>query len=223
VGYCPVSLGIAGKLARVSGMFESLASVSESDLIRRLLADPHWSERILRLHGIPGDVKYYPEVPLSGLAARGDVDILAVDPENPHLATAIQAKRVRVSARSFEPDGRPNKLSEIPKQNRQTSLLVDLGFWQVFSFVFVVVDSRVRNLGGFGFEGLTQSLRRQIDAGVSTEGLHQSAGCIVYELTQPQEDHPLSTGTFFGRISRMPTTQPQSAAVTRWVTQACTD
>jgi hypothetical protein len=45
----------------------------------------------------------------------------------------------------------------------------------------------------------------------------------VYELTQPQEDHPLATGTFFGRISRMPRTQPQSPAVTRWVMQACTE
>ena len=204
-------------------MHESIAALPEGELIRRLLANTRWTEDILRIRGIPDNVSYFPEVPLVGLAARGDVDILAVDPRTPHLATAVQAKRVRVSAKSFLPNGRPNKLTEISKQNRQASLLVELGFWQVFSFVFVVVDSRVRNEGRYGFEGLTPQLRDQINTAINTAGLHQDVGSVVYELTQPMEDYPLRTGTFSGHILRMPTTQSQSPAVTRWVSQACTE
>jgi hypothetical protein len=203
-------------------VYESLAAIPEGDLVRRLLSDSHWRERILRLHGIPDGVKYFPEVELDGLGAEGDVDILAVDPTTPHLATAVQVKRVRVSEKSFAKDGKPNKLNEISKLNRQASLLVELGFWQVFAFVFVVVDSRIRNVGQYAFDGLTSELRTKIEQGISTEGLDARAGCIVYEFTQPMEDHPLNTGTFWGHIVRMPTCALQSPAVTKWVTSnAC--
>jgi hypothetical protein len=198
--------------------YESLAEIPEGDLVRRLLSDSHWRDRILRLHGIPDGVEYFREVQLTGLGAEGDIDILAVNPLSPNLATAIQVKRVRVSDKSFAQGGKPNKLNEISKLNRQASLLVELGFWQVFAFVFVVIDSRIRNLGRYAFDGLTPELRVKIEQGISAEGLDARAGFIVYEFTQPMEDHPLSTGSFFGQIMRMPTCAPQSLAVTRWVT-----
>jgi hypothetical protein len=201
---------------------ESLAAIPEGELVRRLLSDSHWRERVLRIHGIPDGVTYFPEIELAGLNAEGDVDILAVDPTTPHLATAIQVKRVRVSEKSFAAGGSPNKLKEVLKLNRQSSLLVELGFWQVFAFVFVVVDSRVRNVGHYRFDGLTTELRRMIEQGITMEGLAPRAGCIVYELTQPMEDHPLGTGTFWGHIHRMPTCSPQSAEVTKWVTSNTT-
>jgi hypothetical protein len=196
---------------------ESLAAVPEGELVRRLLADAHWRERILRIHGIPDGVQHFPEVDLDGLNAEGDIDVLAVDPDTPHLATAVQVKRVRVSEKSFAEGGSPNKLKEVAKLNRQASLLVELGFWQVFAFIFVVVDSRVRNAGRYGFDGMTPELRTKVSQGINMEGLHARAGCIVYEFTQPMEDDPLSTGTFFGHIARMPTCSVQSASVTSWV------
>jgi hypothetical protein len=195
----------------------SLFRQPEGQLVRRLLDNTHWRGRILRIHGIPDGVKYFPEVELDGLNAEGDVDILAVDPATPELATAVQVKRLRVSERSFAKDGKPNKLNAVSKLNRQASLLVELGFWQVFAFVFVVVDSRVRNAGRYAFEGLTPELRSKIDQGITTEELDARAGCIVYEFTQPMEDHPLGTGTFGGRIVRMPTCSSQRSAVTSWV------
>lgn len=196
---------------------ESLAAIPEGQLVRRLLDNDHWRGRILRIHGIPDGVQYFPEVDLDGLNAKGDVDILAVDPGAPHLATAVQVKRVRVSERSFATDGKPNKLNEVAKLKRQASLLVELGFWQVFAFVFVVVDSRVRNTGRYAFDGMTPQLRAKVDQGINTDGLHAHAGFIVYEFTQPMDDHPLSTGTFGGRIVRMPTCSVQHASVTSWV------
>lgn len=203
--------------------YESLAEIPESELVRRLLSDSHWRERVLRIHGIPNGVRDFQEIKLAGLDAEGDVDILAVDPATPHLATAIQVKRVRVSEKSFAAGGSPNKLKEVLKLNRQSSLLVKLGFWQVFAFVFIVVDSRVRNQGRYSFDGLTTELRIKIEQGITMEGLAARAGCVVYELTQPMEDQPLGTGTFFGHILRMPTCSPQSAEVTKWVISKTTN
>ena len=195
---------------------ESIAEIAETDLIRRLLAEPHWRERFFRIHGIPDRAIFFPEVLLTRLGAEGDVDILAVDPESPATATAIQVKRIKVSARTFE-TGRPNKLAAIPELQRQSTLLVNLGFHQVFSYVIVVVDSREKNFGEYTFEGLTSGLRSLVDNAMTTHGLHPDAGFIQFELCQPIDDVPLVTGTFCGRIHRMPKPQVQSARVTNFV------
>ena len=195
---------------------ESLAEVPEGDLVRRLLSDRHWRDRILRIHGIPENVNDYPEVLHDELGKQGDIDILVVDPMQPEFATAIQVKRVKVSARTFQ-TGRPNRLAAMAELHRQTSLLVELGFWQVFSYAFVMVDSREQNQGEYTFDGLTSELRATIASAITTTGLHASAGLIQFELTQPMDDSPLGTGTFFSRSLRMPTVQQQPERVTTWV------
>ena len=195
---------------------ESLATVPEPELVRRLLADPHWRDRILRIHGIPENVNDYPEVIHDELGKSGDIDILVVDPTRPQFATGVQVKRVKVSAGAFQ-TGMPNRLTAIAKLHRQASLLVHLGFWQVFSYALVVVDSRELNQGKYAFDGLTRELRATIDGAITTTGLHTNAGFIQFELTQPMDDSPLGTGTFFSKIHRMPTVQPQPDGITTWV------
>ena len=194
---------------------ESLADIPEGDLVHRILSDSHWRSRILRIDGIP-EASVYREVPLDGLGAQGDIDILVSESAIPECATGIQVKRVKVSANTFQ-TGKPNRVSALPELHRQANLLVQLGFWQVFSYVLVVVDSRAQNKGAFTFEGLTNELRRTIRNAISSGGLHTHAGLIEFELAQPMDDYPLGTGTFFSRIHRMPTPTPQSEAVTKWL------
>jgi hypothetical protein len=125
----------------------SLVDIPESELVRRLLTDPHWQQRIVGIHGIPDDARPYPEVSLDGLDAKGDIDILLVAPLHPQFATAIQVKRIKVKDTTFV-SGTPNKLEALDELKRQANLLADLGFAQVFSFAMVVVDSRKHNNGG---------------------------------------------------------------------------
>lgn len=195
---------------------ESIAEIPEPELVRRLLADPHWRERFLCIHGIPDEPRALSEVPLTGTRGEGDIDILAVDPSTPEEATAIQVKRIKVSQRTFE-TGLPNGFPAIKHLQRQSSLLVRLGFWQVFSYAIVVVDSRANNQGVYAFDGLTADLRSRIESALSMEGLHANVGFIQFELCQPIDHEPLSTGTFFAHIRRMPRTQPQPEAITAWV------
>ena len=195
---------------------ESLADVPEGDLVRRLLADSHWRSRILQIHGIPRDACYFPEVLHTDLGQKGDIDILVLNPTKPEFATAIQVKRVKVSASAFHTE-MPNGLKAVRELHRQASVLVELGFWQVFSYVFVVVDSRERNQGAYAFDGLSKELRELIGNAISPSGLDERAGFIEFEITQPIDDVPLGVGTFFGRIHRMPTVQAQPLHITDWV------
>ena len=197
---------------------ESLAAIPEGKLVRGLLADPHWRERLFRSHGISSDAKHYPEVLLDGVGKEGDIDVLVVDPVQPEYATCVQVKRIKVSAQTFV-SGKPNRLSAVAELKRQSNLLVELGFWQVFSYAIVVVDSRANNRGAYSFEGVTSQLRTVIDGGLTTTDLHEKAGLLKFELTQPIDDYPLGAGTFTGRILRMPTVQSQAASITRWVRQ----
>jgi len=118
---------------------DSLAGVPEPELVRRLLADTHWRGRLLGLHGIPTDANNYPEVLLDDLGKKGDVDILLVNPSRPEFATAIQAKRIKVAAQTFQ-TGKPNRLVAVAELHRQANLLVELGFWQVLCYAIVAVE-----------------------------------------------------------------------------------
>ena len=91
---------------------QSLASIPEGDLVKRLLSVPHWRERLLKIYGIPDDSVPHREVLLNSLGKEGDIDILLVSASRPDFTTAIQVKRIKVDARTFI-SGKPNRLSAL--------------------------------------------------------------------------------------------------------------
>jgi len=196
----------------------SLAEMSESALIHTLLGDAQWRSRVTNIHGIPDDAIPYPEIPLGNLG-NGDVDILLVPPDDFDRATAIQAKRIKVHEPSFATE-MPGKLSELGKLQQQVNLLAKLGFWQVYSFVFVVVDSRANNGNLMSYAGLTPPLRDKIEASISLEGLAPEVGLLHFEFVQPLDHYPLGAGTFSARLKRLAQPREQLPSVTEWVRQA---
>lgn len=200
-------------------MHHSIADLEEKDLVRHLLSDEQWRQRLLGLYGGTNTL-VYPEVRLDGLGdLEGDIDLLLVPPGQPELATAIQVKRIKVSAASFETDA-PNKLAELRKLKQQTNPLACIGFWQVYAFVLVAVDSRSHNAGAFSYAGLTASLREKIDAAISLEALAERIGLVKFEFVQPIDDRPLGAGAFRLRPKRVAQSATQPAEVTTWVQQA---
>ena len=195
---------------------DSVADLKEGELIRRLLAERHWRERILNIKGIPDGATPLLEVELDDLGKRGDIDILLVHPSQPEKATAIQAKRLKVGPRAFI-SGKPNRFKDIKKLYEQTNLVLDLGFWQTFSFLFIVVDSRIRNLGKMQYDGVTTGLRETIDRNLDGNGLRPEAGLVIVEITQPMNDRPLGAGTSSIQCRRLPCERSQPRNVTQWV------
>src|SRR5260370_40665584 len=80
----------------------SLADISEGDLIRLLLGDP--TRRFFDLEGFPKDPVFKEGVDLAGVPGDfvGDVDILLCDLARPDLAVAIQANRIKFDAWDIE-------------------------------------------------------------------------------------------------------------------------
>jgi hypothetical protein len=197
---------------------QSLAEIPEGELVGRLMAEPHWRGRVIGLHGIPSDVEVYLAVPLRGLPEepKGDIDILLVPPGRPDFSTVVQVKRVKVGETAFY-TGIPSKLKELENVRRQANQLAEIGFAQVYCFVFVVVDSRHNNKGRFTYEGPTPALRKRIDDAVSTAGLAPRVGLVHFEFVQPFDAEPLGPGTYGGNLKRLATAISQPSEVTAWV------
>lgn len=204
---------------------ESIADIAEGKLVEKLLADPHYRyQRLLNIYGIPKDTEVYPEVNHNDLGNPGDIDILVVNPVKPEFATAIQVKRIKVVKKTFETNSPPNKLEALKELHWQANKLVDFGFWQVFSYALVVIDSRSNNKGKLCFDGLKNNVRLKLENPLmdSMNHLKDTAGFFCFELTQPMDFLPLTTGTFFSRSFRMPTPRQQPDNLTQWVSGVVT-
>jgi len=163
----------------------SIADIPEHSLVERLMEEPHWRCRLLEIYGIPTPSIPFQRVHLSGLTGKsqGDVDILLSVPGRPDMATAIEVKRIKVSAKGLR-NQRPNKLSKLKKSVRQANQLAGIGFSQVYLYVFVVVDSREKNAGRYAFEGLPVGLRSSIERDISPSGLDNRVGLMYHEFVQ---------------------------------------
>jgi hypothetical protein len=201
-------------------LHESLANIHEKDLVHRLVADPLSRADLLGVHGMPKAPLIFTEVDLRDApgSVRTDGDLLFVEPNAPEAVVAIQAKRIKVHARSFE-IGIPNKLPEYEKGVQQANLLACVGFAQVYLYIFVVVDSRHHNAGRVTYDGLTPELRAPIDAVISLERLDPRVGLAVIELIQPMDHRPLTIGVGGMDLHREAKAVPQPAELTRWLAQ----
>jgi hypothetical protein len=199
-------------------LHRSVADVDESELVKTLMAHDHWRERTISLHGIPDGAEPYLEVLLTGLPndPHGDIDILLVPPGLSWQAVAMQVKRIKVQAATFQTEI-PNKLQELARGAGQAKLLADIGFSQVYYFVCVVVDSRANNDGRNTFEGLTPALDSKINNAISSLELDQRVGLVHCEFVQPMDHQPLTVGTSHTHLIRPPLRTVQPQAVTDWV------
>jgi hypothetical protein len=189
-------------------------------LVAALFADAYWRENVLNIAGIPDRPEVRQCVPLTTLPGQrgGDVDILAWARKKPEAATATEVKRIKVSANSFI-SGRPNKLQEYEKAVRQANRLATLGFWQVYLFVVVVVDSRDRNAGRITYEGATPELDGLITNTITLRDLDPRVGLVRHDFVQPMNYAPLGVGAGGKHLLRSATATKQPDGLTAWVSE----
>jgi hypothetical protein len=197
---------------------ESLADISEGNLIKMLLGDA--TRRFFDFDGFPRDPVFKEGVDLAGVPGSfvGDVDVLLCNLTRPDLAVAIQAKRIKFDAWDIE-RGSPKKLRELKKAYEQANRDARIGFSQVYLYVFVVVDSREQNRGETTYAGLSTKLRGLVDRAISLSELHDRVGLIQIELVQPMDYTPLSIGTFGVVRRRLAQLVLQTPELTEWVRQ----
>lgn len=200
----------------------SLAAIPEAELVNTLAVDPVSLGDLLGIKGIPSDCRPHTRVPFRGLPGdrEGDVDLLLVPPDRPDQATAVEIKRIKFDAKALR-TGRPNKLQELKKGLRQAKTLAEMGFWQAYLYVFVVVDSREQNRGQVTYAGLTTQQENAIDDTLASLPLPPRVGLIRYDFVQPMDDAPLRTGAGGTRRVHLAEAAAQPEAVTEWVRRCC--
>jgi hypothetical protein len=199
----------------------SIADIPEKELVRLLLSDPLGRMDLLGISGIPTDGLTFLEVDLKGAPGdfKGDVDILVCVPERSDSAIAIEVKRVKVGANAFQ-SGQPNRLQGYMEGVEQANRLARVGFSQVYLYAIVTVDSRERNAGQIGYQGLTPKLRDKIENTITTSGLDSRIGLVVFDFVQPMDYPPFTVGTGGSRLKGgLATKVLQSADLTAWVAQ----
>lgn len=199
-------------------LHESIAEIPEASLVEHLLSHSYWRSTVLGIAGLPDDPLDFQRVSLADAPGGfvGDVDILLCPKGQPSLATAIEAKRVKVGAEAFR-SGKPNKLQEYEKAVRQANLLGRVGFSQVYVFVLVVVDSREHNAGRVTYDGPTPELLGAISSAISVRGLDQRIGLARHDFIQPMDHAPLGIGAGGTHLVRGAEPLAQPAALTDWV------
>jgi hypothetical protein len=197
----------------------SIANLTESDLVDELLADPVWRSRIVGQKGIPDDARAFTRVPLTDVPGghRGDIDLLLCAPNRPDAAIAIEVKRIKVGIRALR-DGKPNKLGELEEGIRQSNLLADIGFSQVYFYVFVAVDSREKTLNApEAWAGPSPELRQLLHDKISPFGLLQRVGMFKHQFIQPLDERPLGVGSYSGHLVRLSEAVQQPRGLTEWI------
>jgi len=147
---------------------------------------------------------------------KGDIDALLCLPNHPEQAVAYQVKRIKFGIDQLS-NRTPSKLREYKKLAQQANLLAQMGFWQVYAYVVVVVDAREQNAGKNTYAGLSSKLKSQVASAISVEPLDGRVGLGMLEFTQPMDYKPFTVGFNGFNLRRLSTPGVQSQDLTKWV------
>jgi hypothetical protein len=202
---------------------DSIAKFTEAELINRVMESVRMRSHVLGFHDFPARPIWRLQVTLTGLGdAKGDVDILAWNPDHPERALAIEAKVFKGSLAGDDGDA-INKLHEFQKAVVQANRLADLGFALVYIMVFVLIDSREQNAeaieaGRYVYDGLNARLRGEVDGAFCTGKLNRRVGVIRIDYVQSMDDEPLhGVGSTDIHLRDPHGAGVQPEAVTEWV------
>jgi hypothetical protein len=175
------------------------------------MASPIWRSTLI-------DNAWFPDAPLDFQEKsldlfpggfRGDVDLLLVPNEQPGFSVAIQIKRVKVRGT------RLNKLHEFEAGIEQANLLAQVGFSQVYLFIFVVVDTREQNGGKLSYSGPDTEVRSKVEQAIAySNKFDPRVGLIHYQFVQPMDHPPLGVGTYGVHLVRRAELVAQPAELT---------
>ena len=197
---------------------DSIADIPENHLVERLLSDPFWRTDFFELSGMPRGMANRQQVLLNTAPGnfKGDIDALLCDPNHPEQAVAYQVKRIKFGINQLR-NGKPSKLEEYKKLAQQANLLAQMGFWQVYAYVVVVVDAREQNSGKNTYAGLSSQLKSKVASTISTAPLDGRVGLAILDFTQPMDHKPFTVGTHGLELLRHSTSAVQSPELTKWI------
>ena len=196
--------------------FDRLTEIPEDALVEAVFADPLLSRGI----GAPPSIQsaYYSRFRVKfsdlGLPAelRGDADALLIAYGRPDIATAVEFKRVKITADSFRTD-QINKLPELKKAVRQANTLHRAGFAYCWLSVLIVADVRFLT-HGVSFAGPPLRFIEQVRSAIPENSLAPGVGlqlCVISQVSDAPADERGGAGW---KLVRLATAQAQPEALT---------
>jgi hypothetical protein len=201
----------------------TITEILEGEMVAKTLADPHYRNTLLNIKGLfADDALIRTEVGLHLFRKKlpGDVDILIVPNGQPDQSTAIQVKRFKLLVESDDADFTPHlkHMKEVlDKGVQQANDNADLGFSQVYLWIFILIDTRKRNGGKFTYDGPDSRLNSIIRQAISLQYLRPRVGLMTFEWCQPMDGDPFTLGTHGSHGERFAQSVQQPEALTRWL------
>lgn len=166
----------------------SAADLPEAPLSRLLFGEsPACRPLAAELRIAPGSCVAF-EVPTAtlvpGARGPGDIDVLVSSLQTPARSLAIELKRVKVTAESFDTE-LPGKLSDLKRGVQQANLLGELGFHRTYLVIAIVTDGRQRVGYNFFGRGPTVELLEGITQFTGRDRLRPGVGLAFVDMTQP--------------------------------------
>ena len=195
----------------------SVAQIPEEELLKILMADPMCRAWILPLD-LRTDFTPLFRVPLDRFKTEsrrpeGDIDLLIVQGQAAEHAIAMQFKRVKVGAASFQ-TGLATKTRQIGKLATQSNILVELGFHRVVAVIVVLVDSRLVSGPNPYLKTTPRDVIREIHSQIS-EAPFQGLVCVeTVEICQPLDKDFRLTGSSGGWQAQQGGSQVQPRELT---------
>lgn len=201
-------------------LHRSITDLKESELISRVLNDPHYRTTVFHIRGLQthdAQILEHVDLRLFGSALAGDVDILVIPQDHPEESTAIQVKRfqarVRINGHGDDEiaGGSLDRFRKLMSKGiDQTNLITRVGFAQVYLWIFVAIDTRERNSGWNIYDGPDAFLRSSITSALSQSGLGPTIGLMEFQWVQPMDRPPFELVTHGGSLWKLaaPTRQP---------------
>jgi len=174
-----------------------ITDFDEKPMVRWLMLAPSARAIIFDELGLPPNAFYRPEVvrPFYALGA-GDIDLLLCPPLSPHLAIALECKRVKVESINAGQD-RINKLQGVAGGVRQVNKLYNgpFGFFQTYLAIITEAEASAQgdiNIPNRGVRSHTTPHRgdsrttfRQIVEFPGRDELDGDVGILFVEIAQP--------------------------------------
>lgn len=166
----------------------SVVDMAEASIVRWLLGHPEartllYSQAQLDLKSLDRLSVGRPLIAKAN-AKPGDVDWLCVPASQPHLAVALECKRVKVRAVGTR-DDQVNKIADLGRGVAQANGLADMGFHRSFLMVIVQTDGRTRRDLGQIFRGRTEQTFATIYEFPQRESLNEDVGVVFVDVVQP--------------------------------------
>ncbi len=201
--------------------FRDLVFAHEHDLVRDTFADQLLSQHVAVPPSIRQKYEYrlrvQPKVLGLPESAFGDADAVLIESGVPERASAIEFKRVKITASSFATD-QINKLAELPKAVTQANRLHAAGF--AFAWLTVVVVADTRSLtDGAGYGAIPGKLIQAVLDAIPAQQLADGVGLTVCEIVQVSDEPANFRGMSGGQLRISAKEQKQPKGLTDAVSQ----